>query len=550
MPAPHPSVTATAGLGQLLADEATARRRHYVLWSARARWALVILGTILLSVVRLAGIVPIPWAFIAATMPAFALANAALARHARTNYRPWHPAAHLALGAAVISAVLFGLGPTGHLLYAAYLIAPVQAALFLGRRDAWGALGLNLAAFGAVTVLRHGAGGWGWDVWLQESLVLAFACVAAIPLLSGVVDRLRDARAVLARLEAGDLTVHAADTELDEIGFLGMSVNRTATGIAGIVRAVQAQAQELAAMAQQLAASSQQLQASAQEIAAQAQELAGGTERQQGLIAFGREQAATAETVASSLHESAREAERDISGIARAAGEHGETIGRANALLLAIVGHLDHVAGTVTTLERGAREIGKLVDGITRIASQTDLLALNAAIEAARAGERGLGFRVVAGEVRKLAEQATRAADEVRTRAGATQGSIAAVLDAMEEGRTAAHGVETASESVRAALEAIRGHLDTTVGFATAFAAATEVQARRTREIAARLADAGEIAESATAGARQTSAAVGQQIASLAELTATTQHLSEAAARLAATVQRFRLPDGASPSTG
>jgi methyl-accepting chemotaxis protein len=437
MPAPHPSVTATAGLGQLLADEATARRRHYVLWSARARWALVILGTILLSVVRLAGIVPIPWAFIAATMPAFALANAALARHARTNYRPWHPAAHLALGAAVISAVLFGLGPTGHLLYAAYLIAPVQAALFLGRRDAWGALGLNLAAFGAVTVLRHGAGGWGWDVWLQESLVLAFACVAAIPLLSGVVDRLRDARAVLARLEAGDLTVHAADTELDEIGFLGMSVNRTATGIAGIVRAVQAQAQELAAMAQQLAASSQQLQASAQEIAAQAQELAGGTERQQGLIAFGREQAATAETVASSLHESAREAERDISGIARAAGEHGETIGRANALLLAIVGHLDHVAGTVTTLERGAREIGKLVDGITRIASQTDLLALNAAIEAARAGERGLGFRVVAGEVRKLAEQATRAADEVRTRAGATQGSIAAVLDAMEEGRTA-----------------------------------------------------------------------------------------------------------------
>lgn len=528
---------------QPLTDEDTARRRQYVLWSTRARWALVALGTLLLSGVRLAGIVPIPWALIAVAMSAFALANAGMAYFARTAYQPWHPVLNLALGTAVISVVLYGLGPTGHVLYAAYLIAPVQAALYLGRRDAWGALGLNLVGFAVVTALRHDPGAWTWGIYLQEALVLLFVCAAAIPLLTGVVGRLRDTRTVLARLEAGDLTVRAADAELDEVGLLGVSVNRTASGITTIVRAVQTQAHDLAAMAQQLAASSEQLQASAQEIAAHTQQLAGGTDRQRGLIAFSREEAARAETVASSLHASAREAERDISGIAKAAGEHGDTITRANALLVTIVGHLDRVAGAVAALEQGAREIGKLVDGITRIASQTDLLALNAAIEAARAGERGLGFRVVAGEVRKLAEQAARAADEVRTRTAATQGSIAAVLGAMEQGRTAAHGVETASESVRAALDAIRGHLDTTLSFATAFAAATEAQARRTREIGTRLVGAGEIAEAATTGAHQTSAAVEQQIASLEELTATTQHLSESAARLAATVQRFRLPD-------
>jgi hypothetical protein len=69
-------MSAPRELAQLLADEATARRRAYVLWSTRARWVLVALGTLLLSGVRLAGIVPIPWAFIAVAMSGFALANA------------------------------------------------------------------------------------------------------------------------------------------------------------------------------------------------------------------------------------------------------------------------------------------------------------------------------------------------------------------------------------------------------------------------------------------------------------------------------------------
>lgn len=69
----------------------------------------------------------------------------------------------------------------------------------------------------------------------------------------------------------------------------------------------------------------------------------------------------------------------------------------------------------VSKLSRATERIAMASAAIHKIASQTNLLALNAAIEAARAGQAGLGFAVVAGEVKRLSAQSAEATKQIET---------------------------------------------------------------------------------------------------------------------------------------
>ncbi len=84
-------------------------------------------------------------------------------------------------------------------------------------------------------------------------------------------------------------------------------------------------------------------------------------------------------------------------------------------------------------LASASESIGSVVQLIQEIAGQVNLLSLNATIESARAGEAGKGFAVVAAEVKNLADQTTKATEQIAGLIGNLQTSSAEVLQVLDE---------------------------------------------------------------------------------------------------------------------
>ena len=293
-------------------------------------------------------------------------------------------------------------------------------------------------------------------------------------------------------MAAGDLTVGAEQRSADEVGAAAHSLAVAQGSLRAMLAKVAGTADTLRSSSQELAASNVTIAESSEESSAQARSVAAASE----------EVSATVRSVA----EGAEELSVTIRQIAQNATE---------AAIVADQGmtYSQSTGTTISELGRSSRQIANFVKVITSIAEQTNLLALNATIEAARAGEAGKGFAVVAAEVKELARESARTAED-----------IAALIDSNQTQTTSA--VATISE-ISAIIATINEHQRT-------IASAMEEQSATTNEISRSVTQAasgsGEIASNMAAVAlvaANSSDVLGRMVVSVDDLAQMATQLHE-----------------------
>ena len=206
--------------------------------------------------------------------------------------------------------------------------------------------------------------------------------------------------------------------------------NRDETGL--LFSAFQSMTEKLIALIGQIQQSGSQVTASSTEIAASSR----------GLEATMNQQAASTNQVSASSKMISKTAE-NLSGtvdeVSLATTETAALAEAGQAGLAGMESSMQEVLkGTASvstkleTMKKNAGVISSIVATITKVADQTNLLSLNAAIEAEKAGEYGLGFSVVANEIRRLADQTAVAALDIEDMVGEMEKSVSTGASEME----------------------------------------------------------------------------------------------------------------------
>jgi methyl-accepting chemotaxis protein len=244
---------------------------------------------------------------------------------------------------------------------------------------------------------------------------------------------------------------------------------------------------------------------------------------------------------------------RAIADIARDAGEAAQASARSaqistanRATINEALERLVKAKNTVTASTSVLNELRSSNQRLTRfmsvlrdVADQTHMLALNAAIAAARAGEEGKGFAVVAEEIRKLAEQSGRVANDAATVVSGFAQEVTRAEGEMVRGHDVVGDVESLASSALRALDTISEGSEAAMGWTQRIAETTHEQEAAVASLREHMDRIAGISRRNQGGAQQAATSADDQARALGELEGASRELRELASSLGELARRL-----------
>ena len=341
-------------------------------------------------------------------------------------------------------------------------------------------------------------------------------------------------------IASGDLTYFSRPKTHDEVGQIAFEFNKIALGLKNIIIDLKTSISCISvACAEQSLATKEVTMAADQISATVLQVIEGANKQSENMIGATNITLHMAETM-NQMSENSLKAVNLAEQAFEAAKGGTDAVHQSIEQMNTIRQSVEASTRVIKDLDDKSNQIGNIISTITNIANQTNLLSLNAAIEAARAGEQGKGFAVVAEEVRKLAEESSRSAQEIMAIITETQLKTSEVVNSMLDG---AKQVEIGTKVINQTGDAINKIM------AAVQETTQQIQANSTlashlndgsSSLAKDLEQTKAISQDTLAILQVISSSVEEQIAMSQEIASGSQTLSNAAYQLQQIANRFK----------